>query len=388
VTHAFDDLDLTRLQRRTSVKWTKYGPDVLPLFVAEMDFPLAEPIRRVLHEMVDLGDTGYPVGTAHVSAFARFAERRFGWALDADLAVTVPDVMTGVELAIAQLTEPGDPIAFFTPAYPPFFLSVESTRRAVAEVPLAGDAEVGWTVDGDALAATLRAGARAILLCNPHNPTGRRFTRDELGIVAELADRYGVAVISDEIHSTLILDGSAGPYVPFATLDAEAAARSVCLHSASKGWNLPGLKAAVLVAGGPATRKRFDPDVLAELEERAGILGVAAAAAAFDEAEDWLDDVVAYLAANHRLIQDELPRALPGARVTRPEATYLAWLDLRDVASLGDGEPADVLLDQARVALVPGPNFGDRYRGFARLNVATSAAILRTAIDRMGATVR
>jgi cystathionine beta-lyase len=385
---SFDDLDLTWLRRRTSVKWTKYGADVLPLFVAEMDFPLAEPIRRVLHELIDLGDTGYPVGTAHVAAFARFAERRFGWAVDTDLASTVPDVMTGVEAALVQLTEPGDPVAFFMPAYPPFFVAVETTRRAVAGVPLAGDAEVGWTVDGDALAASLRAGAKAILLCNPHNPTGRRFTRDELGVVAELADRHGVPVISDEIHSTLILDRAAGPHVPFATLDAEAAAGSVGLHSASKGWNLPGLKAAVMVAGGQATRKRFDPAGLAELEERAGILGVAAATVAFDEAEPWLDDVVDYVAANHRLVREELPRALPGARVTRPEATYLAWLDLREVAALGDGEPAGVLLDRARVALVPGPAFGAQYRGFARLNVATSAAILREGIDRMGTAVR
>jgi len=173
VTHPYDELDLAELRRRRSVKWTKFGPDVLPLWVAEMDFPLAEPIRRVLHELIDRGDTGYPVGTAHEEAFLRFAERRYGWRPDPAAVVTVPDVMTGVEFAIGQLTQPGDPVAFFTPAYPPFFVAVESTRRAVAGVPLAGDAETGWTIDGDALATTLRAGAKAILLCNPHNPTGR-----------------------------------------------------------------------------------------------------------------------------------------------------------------------------------------------------------------------
>lgn len=374
---SFDDLDLSELRRRRSVKWNKYGPDVLPLFVAEMDFPLAEPIRRVLQELIDRGDTGYPVGTHHVEAFARFAQRRYGWAVDPALASTVPDVMTGVELAIGELTEPGDPIAFFTPAYPPFFLSVETTHRTVAEVPL-GD---GWRIDGDALARAVRSGAKAILLCNPHNPSGRRFTRDELMIVADLADRYGVPVISDEIHATLVLDRAAGQHVPFPTLDAESAAASVCVHSASKGWNIPGLKAAVLVAGSAQRRASFDAGALAELDERAGIAGVVAGAAAFDEGEPWLDEVIGYIAANHRFVQQAVPDALLGSRVAVAEATYLAWLDLRDTAL--EGEPADVLLRKAGVALVPGPSFGAGYRGFARLNVGTSRAILAGAVDRI-----
>ncbi|HEY3717590.1 MAG TPA: aminotransferase class I/II-fold pyridoxal phosphate-dependent enzyme [Jatrophihabitantaceae bacterium] len=388
MTHPYDDLDLAELRRRRSVKWTKFGPDVLPLFVAEMDFPLAEPIRRVLHELIDRGDTGYPVGTAHEEAFRRFAERRYGWRPDTAAVVTVPDVMTGVEFAIGQLTQPGDPVAFFIPAYPPFFVAVESTRRAVAGVPLARDAEVGATIDGDALATTLREGAKAILLCNPHNPTGRVFTRDELTTVASLADRYGVPVISDEIHAPLVLDRAATPHIPFATLDAEAAARGVCLHSASKGWNVPGLKAAVLITGSSDVRKSFDTAALDELSERAGIAGVVAGAAAFDEGEPWLDDTVVYIEANHRLVHEAVPTALPGARVTRAEATYLAWLDLRGVEALDDGEPADSLLDRAGVALVPGPSFGARYGGWARMNVATSAPIIREAIARMAAAVR
>ena len=378
----FDDLDLDVLRRRTSVKWTKYGPDVLPLFVAEMDFPLAEPIRRALHELIDRGDTGYPVSTAHNEAFARFAQRRFGWAVDPSLVSTVPDVMFGVEFAISQLTEPGDQIAFFTPAYPPFFVAVETTtRRVVAGVPLAGDVQHGATIDGDALDQTLRGGAKAILLCNPHNPTGRRFTRDELMVVAERADHYGVPVICDEIHSTLILDRATGGHIPFASLDAESAAGSVCLHSASKGWNVAGLKAALLVAGSPERHAGLDAKSLYELDERAGIAGIAAGIAAFDEGESWLDDAVAYIAANHRFVQEALPSALPGAKVTRAEATYLAWLDLREAGL--DGEPADVLLERAGVALVPGPNFGEQYTGWARMNVATSRAILEEGMSRI-----
>ena len=377
--HPFDDIDVATLRRRTSVKWSRYEADVLPLWVAETDFPLADPIRQTLHELIDRGDTGYPVSTRHVEAFARFAERRYGWPIDPGLAVTVPDVMTGVEYAIQALTQPGDGVAFLTPAYPPFFVSVDATRRSGAHVPL-----IGGVIDLDALADAVRGGATAILLCNPHNPTGRRFTRQELIGVAEVADRYGAVVISDEIHAPLVLDRDAGEHVPFASLEAEAAARCVCLHSASKGWNLPGLKAAVMVAGSETTRKRLGGPVLDELSERSGIAGVAAGVAAFDEAESWLDDTVAYIAGNHRLVRDLLPDALTGVRIEPAEATYLAWLDLRDVPALaGTAEPADVLLDRARVALIAGPHFGREYRGWARMNVGTSRPILREAISRM-----
>ena len=311
--HAFDRIDLAALRRRTSLKWSEYGPDVLPLWVAEMDFPLAEPIRRALHELIDRGDTGYPVGPPHAEAFARFAARRYGWALDPGLAVTVPDVMTAVEYAIGVFTEPGDAVAFLTPAYPPFFVAVDATRRSVAGVAMARDADLGATLDLDELDRVVRGGATAILLCNPHNPTGRRFTGDELAGVAAVADRYGAMVISDEIHAPLVLDRAAGGHIPFATLDAESAHRGVCVHSASKGWNLPGLKAAVLIAGGAETRVQLASPALDELTERSGIAGVAAGIAAFDEAEGWLDDTVAYIAGNHRLMQDRLPEALPGA---------------------------------------------------------------------------
>lgn len=377
---SYDALRLDELRRRTSAKWTVHEPDVLPMWVAEMDFPLAEPIRRVLCEMVDRGDTGYPNGRPHVEAFARFAARRYDWQVDPALATTVPDVMAGVEYAIDRLTEPGDGVAFLTPAYPPFFASVPATRRTVVAVPMAGDADAGWTIDGDALAAALRSGAKAVLLCNPHNPTGRVFTRDELAMIAELAERHGAAVISDEIHAPLIIDGRAR-HVPFATVHPDC----VCVHSASKGWNLPGLKAAVLVAGTRAIHDRLAGVGLDTLAEHAGIFGVAAAAAAFDEGEPWLSDTLDYLAGNHRHVHELLPKVLPGARVTRAQATYLAWLDLRSAGL--PGEPAQVLLDTARVALVGGANFGAQYRGWARMNLGTSRPIVQEALDRMAALV-
>lgn len=378
MSHPYDVLRLDELRRRTSAKWTVHDPDVLPMWIAEMDFPLAEPVRRVLHELVDRGDTGYPRSGAHVEAFARFAARRYDWTIDPALATTVPDVMAGVEYAIDRLTEPGDGVAFLTPAYPPFFVSVPATRRTVVAVPMAGDADAGWVIDGDALAAALQGGAKAVLLCNPHNPTGRVFTRDELTTVAELADRYGAPVISDEIHAPLIVDPDAR-HLPFAMVNPGC----VCVHSASKGWNLPGLKAAVLVAGTGAIHERLDGAAVTELAERSGIFGVAAAAAAFDAGEAWLSDMLDYVAGNHRLVAEVLPKVLPGARVTPAQATYLAWLDLRNAGL--PGEPADVLLEAARVALVRGPNFGAPYRGWARMNVGTSRPIVAEALDRLAA---
>ena len=214
------------------------------------------------------------------------------------------------------------------------------------------------------------------MLFRSHNPTGRVFTLDELRIVAELADRHGVPVVSDEIHAPLILDRST-PHVPFPALNANC----VSVHSASKGWNVPGLKAATLIAGSRAIYNRLAGPVLEELGERAGMFGVAAGTAAFDEGEPWLDDTVDYLAANHRLVAELLPKVLPGARVTHAQATYLAWLDLRGTGLAG--EPADVLLEEARVALVRGPNFGAPYQGFARMNLGTARPIVEAALDRL-----
>ena len=320
---------------------------------------------------------------SYLLAFAGFAARRYGWRVDPGLVWPCVDVMTGIEYVLEMLTEPGAPVVFLTPAYPPFFVSVSSVRRAVAGVAMAGDAAAGWSIDLDGLAAAVR-GAGALLLCNPHNPTGRRFTRDELLGVAAVADRFGVPVVSDEIHAPLVLDPAAGGHVPFASLDAEAALRSVCFHSASKGWNVAGLKAALLVAGSRQIAERLASPQLAHRAELTGIAGIAASIAAFEEGEPWLDELIGYLAGNHRLLQQRLPQVLPGARVSVAEAGYLAWLDLRDVSDLR-GEPADDLLARARVALVPGPRFGQQYRGWARINLGTSRAILTEALTRFDA---
>lgn len=371
---SFDDLDLARLRTRRSEKWT-VPPDVLPLWVAEMDFDLAPPISAELHALVDRSDTGYAPSRPLVAAFAAFAARRYAWRVDGGRAWAAPDVMAAVDFALRRLTEPGDPIAFLTPAYPPFYVAVDALVRRVVGVPMLPDDARGWLIDLDALRAALRAGAKAILMCNPHNPTGRAFDRDDLQAVADLAAEFGVPVISDEIHAPLVL---AGRHVAFEMVSD----RCVCVHSASKGWNLPGLKAAIMVAGAGLVDELRGPAV-EHLDQNAGIAGMIAGVAAFESGEPWLEELLEYLRGSHALLRELLPAALPGVRVTAADATYLMWLDLREVAGLGP-HPATELLERARVRLEPGERFGAAYPGFVRLNLATSRPILREAVERIG----
>jgi cystathionine beta-lyase len=378
--HRYDQISLDELRRRRSEKWARYPPDVLPVWVAEMDFPLAEPIRDALIEMIERSDTGYADPSGLPGAYARFAERRWGHDVDPDRMVAVPDVMRGITAALEVMTARGDAVAVHTPAYPPFFSAIAYSERRLVEAPLASDGDGYHRLDLDVLEDRFREGATTYLLNNPHNPTGRAFGGDELAAVAALCDRYGVLVLADEIHAPLVYSGHR--FVPFASIDAESAARSVSFTSASKGWNLPGLKCALAVAHDDDTWKGLDriPD---EIRLGRSIMGVAASIAAFDQGEPWLDDLLGYLEGSRRFLGDRLAARLPGVGYRVPEATYLAWLDCRGLG-LGD-DPALAFLDTGRVALYPGPHFGDVGRGFARFNFATARPIVAEAVDRMAA---
>jgi cystathionine beta-lyase len=349
---------------------------VLPAFVAELDVPVADPVRRALHEAVDLGDLGYaePVGLA--DAVAGYAASAHGWTVDPADVHLVPDVMSGLIEVVRALGDPGGAVVVNPPVYPPFFGSLPESGCRVVEAPLARDGD-GYTFDLDALAAAFRAGARVHLLCSPHNPVGRVWTEAELRGVAELADRYDVLVLADEIHAPLVLPGS--KHVPFATI---AADRCVTFTSASKAWNLAGLKCAVAVASGPRGREVIGR-LPRELRYRAGLLGVVASVAAFTEGGPWLDALLTHLDRNRQLLADLLAERLPDVVHRPPEASYLSWLDL-SAYGLGD-DPARVLLERGRVALEPGPHFGRQGAGFARLNIGTSRALLTEAVDRMAA---
>jgi cystathionine beta-lyase len=204
--NGFEDLDLARLRRRRSEKWRAYPPDVLPAFVAEMDYDLAEPVRAALRSAIDLDDCGYAQPAGIGETFARFAAARHGWAVDPDRVHLVPDVMAGVDLILRLTTEPGDRVVINPPVYPPFFAHITDAGRRVAEVPLVRTGG-RWDLDFDALEAAFAAGARGYLLCHPHNPTGRVFSLADLRRIAALAEQYGVIVVSDEIHASLTLPG-------------------------------------------------------------------------------------------------------------------------------------------------------------------------------------
>ncbi|MBB6033874.1 cystathionine beta-lyase [Phytomonospora endophytica] len=378
MTDPLSDVSLSELRSRQSVKWRMYEPDVLPLFVAEMDSALAPPVAAALTAAVERGDTGYPHPGRFPAAFTAFAERRYGWVVPSE-PVLVADVMVGLMAALDEVCGPGDAVVVSTPAYPPFFRNLELSGRRLVSSPLKVSAE-GFALDLDRLEADFASGAKAYLLCNPHNPCGLAYSRAELLAVAGLAERYGVRVVADEIHAPLTMPGVG--HVPFASLDTEASALAYTAVSASKAWNLAGLKAALLVSGAACAR----PASARDLEEHVGHLGVLGGTAAFEEGEEWLDGLRAAIAVNAAWLGAELARRLPEVAYFPPRATYLAWLDFRALG-LGD-DPAEVLREKGRVALVPGLDFGAEGAGFARLNLATSPAILAEGVDRIVKAVR
>lgn len=382
MSHPFDELSLADLRRRRSVKWQLYPADVLPLWVAEMDYALAEPIRAALAELVDRGDTGYAHPGRLAEAFAEFAQRRWALAVDPTHTRIVGDVMQGVRALLQAFTPPGAGVVINTPAYPPFFHHITDAGRRVVEVPLALDGEGRYGFDLDALEAAFAAGARAYLLNNPHNPTGRVFTEAELESVATLADRYDVLILADEVHAPLVYPGHR--HVPLGSIDAVAARRGFTLTAASKGWNLAGLKTALIVAADPDTAKRLRelPD---EVSFGASLFGVVAGEAAFREGAPWLDDTIGYLDGNRRVLADLLAEHLPGVRYRPPEGTYLGWLDCRPL-ELGDN-PGGRFLKYGRVAFSRGSDFGAPGVGHVRFNFATSRALVEEGVRRMAAAV-
>ncbi|GGW94234.1 cystathionine beta-lyase [Streptomyces malachitofuscus] len=374
-------LTLDRLRRRTSMKWRTHPADVLPLWVAEMDVPLAGPVVRAVTGAMELGDTGYPVGSAYAEALAAFAEKRWDWGgLAVERTAIVPDVMLGVVEMLRLVTGHGDPVVVNPPVYPPFFDFVRHMDRRVVEAPLGVDGRIDLAVLEDTFRReTTGRGRAAYLLCSPHNPTGTVHTAEELTAVAALAGRYGVRVVADEIHAPLVVGDT--PFVPY--LSVPGGERGLSLMSASKAWNLAGLKAALAVAGPDAA------DDLARMPEEVGHgpshVGVLAHTAALRDGTAWLDALLAGLDANRRLLGELLADRLPAVRYRPGDATYLAWLDCRALG-LGD-DPARAFLEHGRVALTSGLPFGTGGKGHARLNLAASPEVLTEAVRRMAVAV-
>ena len=368
---SFDEISLEELRARRSVKWRRYPAEVLPAWVAELDFPLAPPVHRALAEAVGRNDTGYADADGLPAAFGSFAAGRWGWQVDPQRTLLLADIMSGVGELLRALTAPGDGVVVNPPVYPPFFKMVNEVGREVVEAPLGAD----WRLDLDALEAAFAAGARSYLLCSPHNPTGTVHTRDELAAVAELAARHDVLVISDEVHAPMTLPGAT--HVPYLEVGPE---NGLALVSASKAWNVPGLKCALAVAASERMT-----EALRRLPEHVpfhvGHFGVLANVAAYADGGPWLDGLVAHLDAQRDRVAALLAAELPDVRHVRPQAGYLVWLDCREL-DLGD-DPSAAFLERGRVALSPGPTFGSQGKGFARLNVGTSGTLLVEAVRRM-----
>jgi cystathionine beta-lyase len=362
---------------RTSEKWRRYPGDVLPMHVAEMDFPLAPAIARALHDAVDASDTGYAWPSDLPSIFASYARGQFDWTVSPGDVVIVNDIMGGITEALLSLTNPSDGVIIMPPVYPPFFETIGVAARRVVEVPLRHD-DGRWSCDWTALETAMHDGSRAVLLCNPHNPVGRVFTREELEQLADLAAQHGALVISDEIHAPLLYPGHR--HIPFATIAQDRGIDSVTLMSASKGWNIPGLKCAQMVAGSERVRERFS-ELPKDVRDRIGHFGVIATAAAYEHGGDWLRQALEQLRRNRELLAAELERNLPNVGYRMPEATYLAWLDCRAL-SLG-ADPARHFLEHGRVSLGHGTDFGAAGSGFARFNFATSPAAIAEGVARM-----
>jgi cystathionine beta-lyase len=372
------------LRAAGSLKWSRYGP-ALGAFVAEMDFGTAPAVRQALHAAVDGHRLGYLTERASADmarACAAWQQRRYGWEVPPAWVTPVSDVLAALQAVIELYTPPGSPVVLPTPAYMPFLALPAMLGRPLIQVPMV---ERGGrpAYDLDGLAAAFAAGGRLLVHVNPHNPLGRVFPAEEQLALAEVVDRAGVRVFADEIHAPLVHPGAR--HVPYASLSAVTAGHTITGTSASKAWNVPGLKAAQLIFSDEA-----DAATWAErgflFGHATATIGVLAATAAYTEGEPWLTEVLAYLDGNRRALADLVAEHLPQVGYRLPEGTYLAWLDCRDLRL--PASPGAFFLERAGVALVDGPECGAAGAGHVRLNLATPRPVLTTIVARMAEAVR
>lgn len=375
----FDDLDLAALPRRPGIKWRRAGEGVIAAWVADMDFAVPPVVADALVEAVRVGDLGYPewllTGSPLRAAFADRMARRYGWHVDADDVRENTDLIQGVQVVLQLATGPGDGVAVHTPGYPPFLATVEAMGRKRVDVPFVREAG-GWDPNLRALDG-VAGDCRVLLLVNPHNPTGRVLTRAELTGIADIARRHDLLVISDEIHAELIF--APHRHVPFASLNADAAARTVTLTSASKAFNLAGLHCSVAHYGPPQLRAARDAHPR-ELFGGVSSLSVVATLAAWRDGDEWQRRLLRVLDRNRHLVAAAVARW--GGDDPMPEATYLYWFEARHLGLTG-GDPLGDVRRDGRVRLEGGPAFGPGSQHRLRLNFATAEPVLREVLARL-----
>ena len=372
-----------QLRARRTLKWTAFPADVLPMWVAELDFPVCRAVSAALSRAVAAESFGYPspvVQAELAEALTTWQAQQHGWAIDPAGVHTVGDVMHGVDLALRYFSGPDDPVIIPTPVYMPFFDVVRLTGRPQVHVPMTWDG-TRWTFDLAGIDAALAAGGRTVLVSSPHNPLGRVFDAAELAGLAAVVTRHGGRVISDEIHAPLVFDR---PHLPYAASSPEAAEHTITVLSASKAWNLPGLKCAQVITSSSADTAAWKA---IPYWETVGVstLGMEASIAAYREGGEWLEAVVATL-AEHRDLVAQAVAGWDGVTTVPNEGTYLQWLDFGGL-QLGV-EPATWLLEEARVAVNSGVPFGGAPGRFARLNFGTTRALLDEGLARLDRVVR
>lgn len=364
-----------------SRKWRQYGEDVLPLWIADMDFPAPEPVLRALHERVDHGIFGYGLEPPELRPLlVERLERLYGWSVSPEALVFIPGVMSGFNLAARTVASPGDGMLVQTPIYYPILRIPTNANLVLEGMELTRRADGRYEIDFDLMAATFTARTRLFLLCNPHNPVGRVFRREELERMAELCLQHQVWICSDEIHCDLVFPGH--QHIPIASLAPEIADRTITLMAPSKTYNLAGLHCAFAIIPNAELRRRFQA-VRADLVPGVDVLGFTAALAAYRDGGPWLTEVLRYLEANRDFLWTRGQEYLPGVTLTCPEGTYLAWLDCRALADGPAWNPHRFFLERAKVALNDGAVFGQGGEGFVRLNFACPRATLQAALERM-----
>ncbi|RLP60124.1 aminotransferase class I/II-fold pyridoxal phosphate-dependent enzyme [Kocuria rhizophila] len=372
------------LRRRTSTKWRSYPEDVLPMFIAEMDFPTPPPVKAALEAAIENNDTGYAATADRgaAQAYADFAAARWGWRPDPERIMYTTDVTVVIVEALRRLIRPGEGVVLPPPVYAPFYHLVAEAGGRPVEVPLRDDG-AAYRLDLPGIDAALAAGARAVLLCNPHNPLGLVHDREELAELAEIVERHGAHVVSDEIHAPLTHRGAT--FTPYLSVSDAARRHGVAAASGSKAFNLAGLKAAMFVVDSEPMAQWLAtvPDAVSY---RTGIMGLLATQEGFRHATDWLDATIEVIESNIALLERQLADKLPQVRFRRGSATYLAWLDMRDLG-WGD-DPAEHAAEHAKVALSSGPTFGAGGAGFARMNLACSPDTIVEAVDRLSSAAR
>jgi cystathionine beta-lyase len=365
-----------------SLKWNQYAADVLPLWVADMDFRSPEPVIRALRERVEHGIFGYPcIPNAPDQLPEVLVERMFrlyGWLIKPEDLLFIPGVVTGLNLVCQALAQPGGGVLIQTPVYHPFLRLAKNVGMVSQEMELTLTIDEHYLITPEIFQAAVTDQTRVFVLCNPHNPVGRVFTEDELVQMAEVCLQRGVVICSDEIHCDLLYSGQ--KHIPIASLDPEIAQNTITLMAPSKTFNIAGMQCALAIVQNPKLREILS-NTSHGLTPSVNLMGLTAGLAAYREGQEWLDQLLRYLEGNRDFLVDYVSENLPGIKLARPEGTYLAWLDCRQAGI--QGSPGDFFLKQARVGLNEGSTFGKGGEGFVRLNFGCPRDTLVEALERM-----